>query len=157
MTELKNTAACLDADIIIKTIKIEKSLFRDILDLFDIIYLHESVYEEINWPPKAITFLDSLIEENKIEVWSDEKLLESFEEKCPGRKLLFSAFNNSLKYFGYEKNFEINLENASHEDLIYKLEKIEKGIGNNLGEIKTICFSKGYFSSKAVQSSPLKV
>lgn len=133
---MSNKVACLDADIIIKTCQIDLKLFDYLINYFDEIILHKSVYNEIIWPKKTIVKLNSFIKNGNIILLSNEDLYEKIRYK--------NYFLNSLKQacdifaVEYEEIYS-DLEDIDNTDEFFQaMKEFDSKVESNLGEIKTL-------------------
>lgn len=127
--------ACLDADIIIKS---NHKLMDKIVEVFDDIFLHIAVYNEVKWPEEIRKKLKKLIARSKLKLISDEYLYEQVEYK----RLFLDALCRSCDIFAVdydEKYFELDKSDDNNKnEFLNLLGTLDNNISNNLGEIKTL-------------------
>ncbi|MFW6281660.1 MAG: hypothetical protein ACOC1O_02545 [bacterium] len=132
----KKKIACLDADVIIKMSLNDSELLEYVVDFFDECYLHNQVYQEVEWPEETVNLLNRLIDNNEIKLITDRELYKRLELK----KLFINSLQQVCDIFGitYKKIYS-DVEKYINEDRFFnKLSEADESIEENLGEIRTL-------------------
>ncbi|SKA03512.1 hypothetical protein [Selenihalanaerobacter shriftii] len=128
--------ACLDTDAIIKMSMNSSSLLKKLVSIFSKCYLHERVYQEIQWPEETVKKLDELIDTGEIVLLTDKELLEKIEIK----EFYLDSLKQVCNIFGvnYYNKYYYELESLGvNKDFLEKVANIDSEL-DDIGEIKTL-------------------
>ena len=134
---MDNKIACLDADVIIKMSQGNITLLEEVVGVFNKCFLHQCVYDEVEWPVETIEILNRLVDEKKILLVTDKILFDRIEYK----ELFVSSLEQACEIFSidYEQIYS-NIENMieDRDKLLEELKKADELVEGNLGETRTL-------------------
>ena len=133
----KKKIACLDADVIIKMSLNDSELLEYVVDFFDECYLHNQVYQEVEWPEETVDLLDRLINSEDIKLITDRELYKRLEMK----KLFIDSLQQVCNIFGitYNKLYSDLEKYIENEDRLFnKMNEAEESIEDNLVLVQSV-------------------